>query len=186
MSCEQSELWMMDALDGTLAAPDDRRFMAHLDACGHCRAEWRALNAVEQMLASPPSVCPTPGFVDRVEARLVRFEAQRRTLLGGMVLLGAAAAFCLLAVLLLLKGRNPIEAYGNLLWDTYHLLRYVAELGYTLLAALWFTLDALASSVDVPLSNLLIYVAAIVLAAIAWRRALASQHVTVNTRRNGY
>ena len=186
MSCEQTELWMMDALDATLSAPEHQRLMAHLDACPHCRSEWRALNAVEQMLASPPTVHPGRGFVQRFEVRLDRYETQRRTLLGGLILLGAAAAFSLVAALLLLNGRNPIEVYGNFLWDTYRVLGYVAMLGYRLLAALWYTLDALAGSVDASISNLLAYAAAIALAVFAWRRSAASRRVQVQTRRNGH
>ena len=186
MSCEQTEAWMMDALDAELSAPDHQRLMAHLDACSLCRSEWRALNLVEQMLGNPPTVSPAPGFVRRVEARLDRHETQRRTLLGGLILLGAAAAFSLVAALLLLNGRNPIEVYGNFLWDTYRVLGYIAMLGYRVLTALWYTLGALSNSVDAPLSNLLAYAAAIVLAAIAWRRSIASLRVSVQTTRNGH
>jgi hypothetical protein len=189
MSCEQSEqteLWMMDALDNVLATPDQRRLLAHLDHCAFCRSEWRALNAVEQMLSSQPLVYPKTGFVKRFEARLERSETQRRTLLGGMILMGAAAALCLLGVLMLLNGRNPIQVYGTFLWNTYRLLGHAAALGYTLLSLLWFTADTLASSVNIPLPNLLTYTAAITLAAIAWRRSMTSRRVVVNSKRNGY
>lgn len=186
MNCGQGEMWMMDALDGTLPARDHQRLMAHLDACSTCRADWKALNAIDHMLASQPLVLPEPGFVQRVEARLERFEAQRRTLMGGMILLGSAAALCLLAALLLLNGRSPIEAYGTFLWNTYRLLGHVVLLGYRLLAAVWFTLDALSSAVNIPLSNGLSYAAALVLAVIAWRRSLASRRVLVKTGHNGH
>jgi predicted anti-sigma-YlaC factor YlaD len=179
-------MWMMDALDGTLAARDHQRLMAHLDACSNCRADWKALNAIDQMLASQPLMLPEPGFVQRVEARLERSEAQRRTLLGGMILLGSAAALCVLAALLLLQGRNPIQAYGNFLWDTYHLLGHVVLLGYRLLTALWFTLYALSSSINIPLSNVIGYAAALALMMIAWQRSMASRRVFVNTRHNGH
>lgn len=185
MSCGQSEMWMMEALDGTLAARDHQRLMTHLDLCSDCRADWRALNAIDQMLASQPLVLPEPGFVRRVEVRVERFETQRRTLMGGMILLGSAAALCVLAALLLLNGRNPIEAYGAFLWNSYRLLGHVVSLGYRLVTALWFVLDALSDSVNIPLSNVLSYAAAIALAMIAWRRSLASRHVFVKTEHNG-
>ncbi len=186
MSCEQTELWMMDALDATLPAPDQQRLTTHLDTCSHCRSEWRALNAVELMLATSSMASPSPGFVGRFEVRLDRYETQRRTLLGGLILLGAAAALSLVAAVLLLNGRNPIEVYGNFLWDTYRVLGYVATLGHRLLAALWYTLDALSGSVDVPISNLMAYAAAIALAVIAWRRSPPSRRVPIQTPRNGH
>jgi predicted anti-sigma-YlaC factor YlaD len=186
MSCEQSEMWMMDALDGTIEVRDHQQLMAHLDACARCRADWKALNAIDQMLASQPLVLPEPGFVQRVEARVEHFETQRRTLMGGMILLGSAAALCVVAALLLLNGRNPIQAYGNFLWDTYHLLGHVVLLGYRLLSAVWFTLDVLSSSVNIPLSNAIGYAAALVLMLIAWQRSMASRRVFLRTGPNGH
>jgi anti-sigma factor RsiW len=43
-------MWMMGAIDGTLASPERERFADHLGTCPHCRAEWEALNSVERML----------------------------------------------------------------------------------------------------------------------------------------
>jgi predicted anti-sigma-YlaC factor YlaD len=186
MSCKQSELWMMDALDGALVVPDRQRLAAHLEVCPRCRAEWEALNALEQMLTDPPMVLPAPGFAKRVEARLDRFEAQRRTLVGGLILLAAAMALCLLAVPSLLDGRNPIQAYGAFLRSAYELFGYGVLLSHKVLSALWLTLDALAKSVDVPLLNLLSYAAGAFLAAVAWRRALLRQPGTGQTMRNGH
>jgi hypothetical protein len=179
-------MWMMDALDGRLAPSDRQRLTAHMEACSQCRADWEALNALEGMLTSPAMAFPAPGFVDRVEARLAHLEAQRRTLVGGLILLGAAAALCLVAVPSLLNGRNPLEAYGAFLRNAYELLGHGLLLGYQLLSALWLILNALSSSVDIPLANLLTYAAAIVLAVAAWRRALTSQRVHIRTTENGY
>lgn len=185
MRCTKSELWMLEAVDGTLPTPDREQLMVHLDGCAECRAIWQTLTAVEKMLVSPPSRSPAPGFAQRVEARLDRFEAQRRTLVGGLILLGAATALCLLAVPSLLNGRNPLEAYGLFLQRTYAILGYGLVLGYKLVAALWLTLDVLARSVDIPLMNLLTYIGAAVLAGIAGRRALAAQRLAVQSRLNG-
>ena len=186
MSCGKSAKWMMDALDGTLATTDGQRLMAHLETCRECRAQWEALSALESVLASPPMLFPAPGFVGRFEAHLARCEAQRRTLVGGLILLGAAAALCLLAVPSLLNGRGPIEAYGEFLRTAYNLLGHGLLLGYNLLSALWLTLDALAKGVDIPLVNLLTYAAGAVLAVGAWRRALTSQRVPVRTGRESH
>jgi predicted anti-sigma-YlaC factor YlaD len=176
----------MDALDGTLAAPDRQRLMAHLDTCPQCRADWEALSALEQLLSRPRVVQPAPGFAIRVEARLTRIENQRRTLVGGLILLGAAVVFSLLALPSLLNGRNPIEAYVAFLSDTYGLLGYGLSLSYQLASTLWIILSALSSSVDISLANLLTYGAAIALAMIAWRRALISQTTRVQPMHNGH
>jgi hypothetical protein len=64
-------------------------------------------------------------------------------------------------------------------------LRHGALLSYKLFYALWLTLDALSGSVDVPLLNLLTYAAGAVLAMAAWRRALISQRLPIQTGRNG-
>lgn len=182
MSCGKSAKWMMDALDGTLEATHSQRLTAHLETCRECRLRWEALNALEVRLASPQMLFPAPGFVERFETRLVRYETQRRTLVGGLILLGAAAALCLLAVPSLLNGRGPVEAYSAFLRTAYDLLSHGLLLSYKLTAALWLTIDALARSVDVPLVNLLTYAAGAVLAVAAWRRALISQRVPVRTR----
>lgn len=186
MSCKKSESWMMLAVDGALAAFDQQRLMAHLETCPRCNADWQALNTLERMLTRPPMTLPAPGFPARVEARLDRFEAQRRTLVGGLILLGAATALCLLAVPSLLNGRNPLEAYGAFLGRTFELLGYGVMLSYTLGSVLWLTLNSLARSVNVPLVNLLTYAAGTVLAVAAWRRALVSPRRSSRTVPNGY
>ena len=186
MDCEQNELWMMDELDGVLATPERQRLEAHVESCDHCRAEWDALTTLDQILTTSPLMQPEPGFSVRVEARWERYETQRRTLLGGLILLGAAAALCLLAVPSLLNGRNPIEAYGAFLRNTIELSRYVILLSYRLVSALWFTLNALARSADIPLLNLLTYVAGIAMAVVAWRRSLGSRPKASQTVRNGH
>jgi predicted anti-sigma-YlaC factor YlaD len=186
MRCEQNEWWMMEALEGGLATRDRRQLVAHLETCADCRVEWDALNALERLLARPPMASPAPGFASRVEARLVRYEAQRRTLVGGLILLGAAAALCLLAIPSLLNGRNVLEAYGAFLGGAYDLLSYGVLLSYKLVSVLWLILDALAQSVDIPLVNLLTYAVGAVLAAVAMRRAMVSQRLPVQREENGH
>jgi predicted anti-sigma-YlaC factor YlaD len=184
MRCEQSEAWMMQALDGMLPSTDRQRLMAHLDVCPACRDDWEALNAVERMFANPTLLGPAPGFIERVDARIARAEAQRRTLLGGLVLLGAAAALCLLAVPALLGGRSPLAAYGDFLTTSYNLIVGAALLGYKLATALWFVLNTLSRSMHIPLATLFTYVAGAILAVAAWRRAVASPRIPVHNQRS--
>lgn len=186
MSCKQSEAWMIDAFDGTLAVGDQQQLMAHLKLCPRCRADWEALGELDKLLMKPPRVFPAPGFANRVEARLDRHEAQRRTLIGGLTLLGAAVAVSLLMVPSLLNGRNPLEAYGAFLQTTYRFFGQVVKLSYQLVSALWLVLNALAQSADVSLSNLLLYAIAILLALLVSRRILLSSATRVQTRQNGH
>ncbi len=183
MKCTQSQEWMMETLDGVLSDANHRQLMAHLETCLGCHGDWDALNALDQLLTRPALMSPAPGFAGRVEARLDYFEAQRRTLLGGLILLGAAMALCLIAVPSLLNGHNPLYAYAAFLQNVYALLGYAALLSYKLLTALWLVLDALSESADVPLINLLIYAVGAVLAALAWRRSLLSQRGAAQTMR---
>ena len=185
MNCEQSEMWMMEALDGVLSAPDHQQLTLHLETCSHCCVEWGALNALDTLLVHPVLMSPAPGFVGRVQARVDHFEAQRRTLLGGLILMGAAMAICLLAVPSLLGGRNPIEAYGAFLRGVYDLSGYIILLSYKLALALWLILDVLAKGAGIPLVTMLTYVVGAIMAALAWRRSLTSQRGAAPTMRRG-
>lgn len=167
MSCEQVELWMMDALDDVLAPAERQRMLSHLETCPRCSAQWQALNVLENILVKPPLAQPAPGFAGRVDARLDRFEAQRRTLIGGLILIAAAASLCLLAVPSLLNGRSPVQAYGAFLKGTYDFLTYAALVTFKLLSALRLTLESLAKSLDVPLPSLLVYVIGTLMALVA-------------------
>ena len=123
-------------------------------------------------------------FTERAGVWINRFP--KIFTLGGLILLGSAAVLSLVAVLLLLNGRNPIQAYGTFLRDTYNLLIHGLLIGYQLVSTGWLILSALAGSVNVSLANLLVYAAAIILAMIAWRRALVNARVRVPTTRNGH
>jgi anti-sigma factor RsiW len=53
------------------ASPHDRRDVeSHLEGCPGCRREFAACSAVTKLLADLPRVEPTPGFEDRVLARV--------------------------------------------------------------------------------------------------------------------
>jgi hypothetical protein len=167
---------MMDALDGVLSDADQQQLVAHLDTCARCQADWEALQAVERVLAHPVMVAPSEGFAERVQVRLVRYESQRRrTLLGGLILLGAAAILCLLALPLLLNGRNLLEAYGVFLLNAYDLFSYTLLLVVRIGSALWLTVDTFSARLGIPVLNLLTYAIGTLLAIAALRRSLTSR-----------
>ncbi len=172
MRCEQFQLWMIETLDGTLDATARQQLADHLSVCPRCRADWEALHAVEQLFTHVPSASPAPGFVERVEARIAHFEAQRRTLIGGLVLLGAAAALCLAAAMPWLRGNNPVENYATFVETVYSLAGRAVWLWGRLLWAAWQTLEIMSENTNIPLTSFLTWGVGAVLAAAAWRRSL--------------
>lgn len=189
MDCEQSQIWMIEALDGHLAPARQDPLMAHLSACSRCRADWDALQATDELLSAASMVSPPPGFAARVEARLAHREAQRRMLIGGVILLLAALSLWLLALPSLLNGRGLLEAYTLFLRDAYGLIGHSWLILRTLTQTLWLTLNALIGSGGSSALNILTYGVGGVLAMLAWRRHLLMQgqggRASVNGSSNG-
>ena len=87
------------ALDGA-ALPEIRR--DHLIACARCADDVAALRHVSTVLTNLPRLGPSPGFADRVMARVVlpvswKVKARRAVRERRTSVLGAAAAFVAVA-----------------------------------------------------------------------------------------
>ena len=68
--------------DGALSPARRAEVLAHLEACGSCRAERALLDRALAALSSlPPPPAPVPGFEQRFYARLDREAPRRRSLL---------------------------------------------------------------------------------------------------------
>jgi anti-sigma factor RsiW len=67
---ENYYVWMMEALDGELAAGDRFALDAHLRTCPRCAREWEALLAVESLLRQTPLLWPAADFAQRTLALL--------------------------------------------------------------------------------------------------------------------
>jgi hypothetical protein len=97
-TCEQYGEWMSLAQDGMLSGTQTRLLHVHLGTCPPCQTEWEAMTLVSQMFRAAPMVAPSPGFVERFEAKLALHQEQRRR---GMIwLLLGMGAFALLALML--------------------------------------------------------------------------------------
>ena len=98
MESEQIRRRMMQALDGELDPQGQASLAAHLAGCADCQAAWDDLQAVDRVLREAPMVAPPAGFASRVMARVDRRRRVRRSVLGGLLLLGGTALASLLAL----------------------------------------------------------------------------------------
>jgi hypothetical protein len=55
VTCERIQAHLNDFLDGTLAATEAQELNAHLQECGACRAEYRALKATLELVRGVPA-----------------------------------------------------------------------------------------------------------------------------------
>ncbi len=131
------QAWMLDLLDGELAAPARRQLEEHLATCAECQSGWEALSAVERLLADAPMAAPRPGFTGRFNVRLARQRSRPRLLWGaaalGLGVVAAAAVVLPLGFGLLFSAARIAEqpatllALGNSLSATSALVRAVAD-----------------------------------------------------------
>ncbi len=61
---------MMDALDGELTPDEQTELNAHLEARPSYKAEWLAMQSVDQLLRQSPTIAPAADFAQRTIARL--------------------------------------------------------------------------------------------------------------------
>ncbi len=186
MDCEQNQIWMTDALDGLLAPAERERLMDHVARCPACRADWAALQAVDELFSTAPMISAPADLVAQVQARLAHREAQRRTLMGGIILLLAALSLWLLALPSLLNGRGLLEAYALFLLDAYEFLGQAWLILRTLAQTLWLTLGAMIESGDPSVLNGLMYGLAGLLALLAWRRHMLTPNQIESRSANGH
>ena len=141
MTHEEAFALMMDALDGVLKPADSELLDDHLMGCSDCYAEWKALQLVEGLLASAPTVPAPVGFSQRVEAR-IDVPSWRRTLamlyalslgsLMALLLIAVPAAAVLLGIWTIYN--EPATFSSLLVW-----LGQLAGVSGSLLDAAWTT-----------------------------------------------
>jgi len=68
--CGNAHQWMSASLDRGLGPEEARALQAHLRACPRCRATWAALQEVDHLLSTHPTVPVPAGFAGRTLARL--------------------------------------------------------------------------------------------------------------------
>ena len=76
-----SDEWWMRVFEGTLSAQESRLWAAHLAECLHCRLEWEALQAVEQiLLTAPPPPELDMAFATQTATRVMQKQRLRQLL----------------------------------------------------------------------------------------------------------
>ena len=90
--------------DGRLDPTQIEQMEAHIAVCPICRATFVAWRRADRMLASTPTVLPSPGFVARFQTRLAA-RRRRRYVWAGLVTLAVASVGLWLAVVA--AGRSP-------------------------------------------------------------------------------
>lgn len=104
MRCRQARDLMTERLDAGLDAPVMEALEEHLALCDACRAEWRGLCAVDQLLRSASTVPAPPYLRAQTMMRIERREQARRAIFGGITLAIGATALALLGLIPLAFG----------------------------------------------------------------------------------
>ena len=95
-NCDQYTEWMSLAQDGMLSSTHTRLLHGHMAGCPPCQTQWEAMTFVSQLMHAAPMVAPTPGFAQRVRAKLAyRQERRRRTIIWLFLSLGALVLLAL-------------------------------------------------------------------------------------------
>jgi predicted anti-sigma-YlaC factor YlaD len=170
-----------------LATHDDvAELDAHLAGCAECRLAWSALQEVSRLFESATWLEPPPDFTGRVMAQVRRRRAPRT--LGGMVLLlGASALLCTVAVLPTVRlivaawqavNRSSVLATGA------QALGNLVHAGQALLSVALHLIETLILAVPAPL--LVLYPVLAGLLALAWvvavSQAQAGRHTAFSNQ----
>lgn len=80
------------ALDGLLEPEERRQLDQHVLTCATCAARWSIWQHLDTVLRNEPLVGPAPGFVARVDRRLIERQKRRERWLGSLVLIGGTVS----------------------------------------------------------------------------------------------
>jgi len=100
--CGDAHQWMSASLDRGLGPEEAHALRAHLRACPRCQATWAALQEVDHLLSTRPTVPVPTGFAERTLACLEARGAAVATRQGGGSVLWPAGGFALAALFLFL------------------------------------------------------------------------------------
>ena len=70
MRCERAQKLLSLWLDGMLAEAEERKLLAHLQNCRHCRQIWEEWERARALLRSYPQISLSPEFDRKVLSRL--------------------------------------------------------------------------------------------------------------------
>lgn len=170
---EEALALMMDKLDGVLSPAGARHLEEHVASCPECLAEWKALQSVDELLATSPAIPAPAGFALRVQA-VIETPSWRRTLatlyalgagsLAALLLIAVPAAAVLLGIWSIYN--EPAAFSSMLVW-----LGQLARVSGSLLEAIWTTVRLLVEGLATsPVTLAWASLAAIVVGV--WARAL--------------
>ena len=99
--CDYAAELMPAAMDGALGPEENEWLQSHLSRCEDCRELWEAMNAVSALLAQAPMAAPSPGFAERVMARVAgEASLRKKARIGGVLVFSAAYAEALALLVL--------------------------------------------------------------------------------------
>ena len=107
MDCRQASAMMSLRLDGRIDSAEDTALDEHLVACGSCRAEWEAMQALDTLFHQA-TLTPAPVALQAsVMAHIRRRDQTRWAITAGLILaLGSAAIGALAIPSLMLSALN--------------------------------------------------------------------------------
>ncbi len=169
MHCSECIEWMNRHLDGDSRIVDDAAWQAHVSQCDTCLAQWQALQSIEALLASAPLAGPTPGFGQRVIAR-IETRAVFHSRMWSLFRLCATSlgvwALAWLAVLSIGSVAWPTMVRITLLQAIVQVVRGTAQWGWALAGALRTVLVALCAG---PFGYLIVvYTALACIIVVSW------------------
>lgn len=114
MHCADAGRLMDEVLDGRANSDRKAALLAHVTDCVACRAEWSAIQRVDQLLAAAPQVSPPADFSAQVIARLSHTQPARNPWAGALALFAGTLVFLSFAVLSFLGVTLSVNSPGLL------------------------------------------------------------------------
>lgn len=171
-NCQVYRVWMSLKLDGLLGRDQDRALQAHLATCADCRAEWEAVRFVSRLLDERPMIPAPPGFVARMERRLMAERAaHRRGVVGAAALaLGTLGlmTLALSSLAWLIAGLWPLLSQPSLWESLWGLLTRLVNVCLAVGQAITLLLGSLFDTTGGPI--LLAYMMIVLLLTLLWSR----------------
>lgn len=170
MRCADASQLMDEVLDGRVNSERQAALLAHTADCVACRAEWSAIQQIDRLLATAPSVSPPANFSAQVMAHLPRRRPAQNPWAGAIALFAGT-------IVLLLLTSSPFISMG-LTADSEGLMGIgsvaLLQIGSTLirwLEAGWGIRQAILSLI--PTGLIALYILLSLVAAVIWLGLIA-------------
>lgn len=171
MHCQEASERMSLAADRMLTPKEIRELEEHLETCDLCQQKYRALGAVDSLLADPWLADPPADMSSRVMHRIRIHKHRRRLILAwarGAMWVVIAAATVTLVTLAIATAREALEPGQSLYADVLRSLITIYQLGISIARGIRVILAAFLGQTTASLVAL--YAALAGLMAMAWVR----------------